>query len=165
LNQIDLKDPHHVPYVPGVDGLMLWAAFGRPMGNHNCHHGAPMKRFGGWQGVNLPREKWGEVGRQWIAATGSPDVPLFWCGGPDPNNHRTFTTVRLNNRSETWFEKEVLPEAECARRVAKLNEILTALGERPVPLNVPDNVDWDRAPLWPTGSAPAAASSPSVGRN
>lgn len=150
MAQHELKNPHYVPHVPGVDGAMLWTAFGRPPGNHNCHHGAPRRQFGGWQGVNLPREKWDEVGRRWFAATGSVDVPLFWCGGPDPSNRRVFTTVRLSNRSETYFEKDVLPEAECAHRIAQLNEILLAIGERPVPLNVPDNVDWDKAPPWST---------------
>lgn len=145
-----LKNPRYLPYLPEVEGAMLWAAYGRPVGSHNCHHGAPGRNFGGWQGMNFSEEKWREVLRRWSLAHGSLGAPLFWCGGPDPSQRRVFTTAVNGFGDELRIDKEVLPEAECARRVVALNEILTAMGERAVSLNVPDKVDWDKAPPWST---------------
>lgn len=154
-----LGEPHPPPYLPGVDGAMLWAAIGRTGGNLNCHHGAPKRTFGGWQGVNLPPEKWDEVARRWVEKKYPIGVPVYWCGGSDPSKRRAFTTLHpWGLRERPNYSNEVHSEADCARYVAALNEILTAMGERPVPLNVPDNVDWDKAPPWSAApnSNPAA---------
>jgi hypothetical protein len=128
------------------------AAVGRRWAGLNCHHGAPNRRFGGWQGVNLPPDKWDEVARRWPAENHPSGIPVYWCGGPDPSQRRAFTTISPAYIREPLYNNDVLSESECVRYVATLNKILTAMGERPVPLNVPENVDWDKAPLWPTNT-------------
>lgn len=149
------------PYLLGADGAMLWAAVGRNYSNLNCHHGAPNKRFGGWQGVNLSSEKWHELARRWPYRSHPSGIPVYWCGGPDPSQRRAFTTVIPHFGERPSYQNDLLSEADCARYVATLNETLTAMGERPVPLNVPENVDWDKAPAWPT-PAPSEVAEPAV---
>jgi hypothetical protein len=147
----------HLPYLPGQEGAMVFAAYGRRTEAHaNCNHGAPNRRIGGWQAVNLPPDKWDEVFRRWPEGSAEDGVPLYWCGRPSSKNERFMVTVL--NRTNFWITS--VTEEKLAARIRRLNQVLADMGERPVPLNVPDNVDWDKAPPWPLTPSPAAASAP-----
>lgn len=144
-----------LPFLPGVDGAMVLAAYGKRTGvAANCNHGALGSRFGGWQAVSLPPDKWDEIFRRWPEGSAEDGVPLYWCGRPSSKNERFMVTVL--NRTNFWITSPT--EEKLAARIRRLNQILEAMGERPVPLNIPDNVDWDKTPPWPAppNSNPAA---------
>ncbi len=143
-----------LPFLPSADGAMVFAAYGRRVGGHaNCNHGAPNQRIGGWQAVGLTPEKWDEVFLRWPEGSADDGVPLYWCGRPSSKNERFMVTVR--SRTNFWISHAT--EEKLAERVGRLNQLLVAMSERPVSLNVPDKVDWDKAPLWPTNSSASRA--------
>lgn len=151
-----------LPFLPDVEGAMVFAAYGKRAGvAANCNHGALGSRFGGWQAVSLPPDKWDEIIRRWPEGSAEVGVPLYWCGRSNSKNERFMVTVR--SRTNLWISS--VSEEQLAERVGRLNRLLTTMGERPVPLNIPDNVDWDKAPPWPAGPSTDTAPSPPAGRN
>jgi hypothetical protein len=146
----------HPPYFPGKAGHLMLTSISKTLGRHlQCHHGASGKGAGGWQAINLPPEKWDEVVRRWPDQGVWDGVPLFWCGRPNPNQVRLLAVVPKSGLPVSIGK---VSERHLLSQIGQLNQILEGMGERPVPLNIPDNVDWDKAPPWPVTPSPAAAS-------
>lgn len=145
----------HPPYLAGTEGYMMLASCSKPLGGRlQCHHGAYGREGGGWQAVNLPPEKWEELFSRWPKQGAWDGVPFYWCGRPGLKQQRLLAVVQKHGYP-VWIDK--VSESHLTQQVERLNQLLTAMGEHPVSLNIPDKVDWDKAPLWP-----AAASSNSV---
>lgn len=150
----------HPPHLADIPGHLLLTSYSLALGGRlNCHHGASGRRNGGWQAVNLSPDKWDEVIRRWPDQGTWDGVPFFWCGRPspkcgrpNPTQRRLLAVVPKSGRT-IWIDK--VSESHVVAQVELLNKILADMGERPVPLNVPDNVDWDKAPLWPTNPSPS----------
>ena len=104
--------------------------------------------------MNLPPEKWDELLNRWPTQGSWDGVPFYWCGRENSKQLRLLCVVQKG--SLIWIDK--VSEQQLAKQVDQLNQLLTTIGERPVPLNIPDNVDWDKAPPWPLTPSPAAAS-------
>lgn len=144
------EDPEwRFPSLPCTEGHLMLMSYSRTLdGALNCNHGATHLRQGGWQAVNLAPQKWKELLDRWPTKDVADGVPLYWCGRPNFRGQRMMVTTQ--GRFDLWMAR--VSEDKLVREVERLNQILIAMGERPVPLNVPEKVDWDKAPLWPTNS-------------
>jgi hypothetical protein len=146
-----------IPHFAGAEGFKLLvgycvAQYGTNIGALNCHHGATGQRRGGWQCVNLPKARWQELFARWekgdTNGAGFHDgIPMYWCGGETGTGDRVVASVRLMN-GETWFDYGRLKEKWLVERIAWLNRQLVELGEPPVGLNIPPNVDWPAVVKW-----------------
>lgn len=146
-----------IPYLPGVEGHKLLAAFGvaaygTVSGGLNCHHGASGFKRGGWQCVNLPKSQWLELLDRWDKSkptnpTGADGVPIYWCGRSTGTGDRLCVAVR-SEHGRPWLNMGRIKEETLVERVTWLNKQLAELGERPVSLDIPPGVDWPAVIQW-----------------
>ena len=129
------------------------AEYGPTVGGFNCHHGAFGFRRGGWQAVNLPQSRWNELFERWEKSTfsqqesGWAGIPLYWCGRETGTGYRVYASVRRSD-SGCQFDYGKIKESDLVGRVAWLNRQLTELGESPVAIDLPNDIDWKRVILW-----------------
>lgn len=146
-----------IPFLPMIEGHKLLPAFciaeyGTDTGMLNCHHGASGFRRGGWQCVNLPKDRWIELLNRWEKSgfndrIGADGVPFFWCGRPTGTGDRVCAAVKWEHERR-WLNFGRVREGQLTERVAWLNRQLAELGEQPVALNIPGEVDWQSIMEW-----------------
>ena len=134
-----------LPYDEDVPGYAMFAKFcsERTPAHVNCNHGAFHARVGGWQVVNLPRDKWNELHKQWESRSGGGVIPFAWCGKPTKLGKRLLFTASRDNEGkwDAGFNEEC-SEQQLKIRVSRLNECLTAIQKPSVTMDIPDDVDW-----------------------
>jgi hypothetical protein len=137
-----------LPYEVGVPGHAMLAKFAAgKTGALNCNHAAPDSRFGGWQAVNLPPEKWKELHQHWAVGTDDPPIPFFWCGKPNKLDKRVLVSViRYGGgaTSEGWsLDHQIVTEKQLRELIARLNRVLVGIKEPSVECDVIANIDWN----------------------
>jgi len=132
----------------GVAGHVMFAKYSASTTTNtvNCTHAAPQSRIGGWQAVNLSLKQWRRLISLWRSKkppTWAP--PAIWCGKPSPAGRRLVHSMADSGKGQPmwWTMQELVTEEDLKKRVALLNECLAEMKLDAVPLNVPDNVDWD----------------------
>ncbi len=138
LSRYQLANDGALPYEQGMPGYSMFCRFSakNTEGHVNCNHGAPNSRIGGWQAVNLPPAKWDEVRERWQKYREDKPIPFAWCGKPTHAGTRVVICTGLLH-----FNKA---EEDIQKSIDLLNRILDEMGEPPVQLNVPDDVNWSR---------------------
>jgi hypothetical protein len=131
-----------LPYMEGISGWEMLARFGGAKNDWglNCNHGAPRSGIGGWQGVNLPPNKWRILMEKWEQDEVPGGIPLFWCGKPNPIWGRVSWCAYPGDEPCITLGDYGDDTLEAA--VAKLNKYLVEMGEEPIPMDVPEGIDW-----------------------
>lgn len=140
---------------PGVLGCQLLARECRKLGlaETNCVHGAPGNGVGGWQYANLSQASWNRILSRWPRddspwlALRPHGPPILWCGrGAATGRRMTMVLCRgpVEKAAGWYLAPALLSETELQQRVAQLNALLKGLGQAPVSLDVPADVDWAR---------------------
>jgi hypothetical protein len=144
-----------MPYDPSLPGYALFAKnTSGVMGGVNCNHGAPHCNFGGWQALNLPDEKLEELlklwrdkasamynaGKWWFPSA----LPYAWCGAPTGSGSARVCITLSGGSTPTGWEWWLDGRGGSVKddAIALLNECLRSIGEKEVPLNVPEGIDW-----------------------
>ena len=150
-----LGELYQLPYDPKLPGYAVFAKYtnhGTPGPHTNCNHGAGKSWYGGWQALNLPQEKlltlikvWDEECKKFPDTERTDDgVPYVWCGKPNGIQYRL--SLHLSNQKNDdgkvyWY----LWKGSVKREdIDFLNQCLKKMGEKPVPFNIPDGVDWKK---------------------
>ena len=147
----DINNIYKLPYDPNLPGYGVFAKYTNREGATNCNHGAPHNRFGGWQALNLPNatlkklcDTWDEEIKK-LSEYERPEegVPYIWCGKPTGSKYRTALIIDYNNNDGriTWnlWKRDTSEKA-----INLLNRCLKLIGEKQVPINIPDNIDWSK---------------------
>jgi len=112
----------------------------------NCNHGAPHSQFGGWQMVNLNPDIWKKIFDQWEPSQGDP-IPFAWCGRTTGISTRLVTIITYRPEKEEHslsLSHKNMEGEELQERLQRLNDILKGIGEKPIPLNIPEGIDWSK---------------------
>lgn len=146
---------YKLPYDPKLPGYAVFAKYT----NHgtfgpvtNCNHGAPDNWFGGWQALNLPQEKLLQLVKVWDEEnTKFPDeertddgVPYVWCGKPTGSKYRLSLHLSKSEDDDGKVYWYLWKGSVRKEDIDFLNRCLKKIGEKPVPIDVPDNVDWKK---------------------
>ena len=103
----------------------------------NCHHGAPGRNNGGWQGLNYPPEI---MNKLWEAHLhlGGGELPYFWCGKPNSISESRAGN-RISKGKDGWYadRADITPD-----HLEHLQKCLKKIGEEPIEIDIPNDVEW-----------------------
>lgn len=98
----------------------------------HCNHG-------GWQMLNLPREKMIELIKAWKNEN-TDFMPYLWCG---KNTGKFRVALRVDfNKDDNIFELKTSSVNKID--IDRLNKCMQEIGGPPISIDIPDNIDWEK---------------------
>lgn len=146
---------YKLPYDPKLPGYGVFAKYtnhGTPGPMTNCNQGAPNNWYGGWQALNLPQKKlrklvkiWREEDKKFPDKKRTNDgVPYAWCGKPTGIPYRLSLHLFGNKDDDGKFYWHLMNGSVKKEDIDFLNHCLKKMGEKPVPIDIPDSVNWKK---------------------
>jgi hypothetical protein len=131
-----------LPYDKDLPGYAVIAKIVNTGPGYNCNHGAPLARCsGGWQYINLPQSTLLKLYSAWEEKYPEKDMPVLWCGKNTGKDTRVgIHCLKQGNDIVVYRGARHVNKED----VANLNECLQKIGEKPVPLDIPDGIDWSK---------------------
>lgn len=112
-----------------------------------CNHG-------GWQMLNLPRDKMINLIEVWKKEN-EHFPPYIWCGKKTEGDRIALVVGYDAKQKQFILDWSNIVETD----IEKLNKCLKEIGEKPISINIPDNIDWSKYKLE-NSSASAEANQP-----
>ncbi len=140
----NLEDAGHLqynqlPYDKDVPGYTLLRPIWPNYKNNGMRWGLDCNH-GGWQMLNLPREKMIKLIKTWDKKN-KESPPYLWCGKPTGRDLRIALRVGYDNDDNKFnlFWRNIKKSD-----IEKLNKCLKKIKEKIISINIPNDIDWGK---------------------